>query len=278
MMEDIIDDPKLASVDGDTFRFFIRLLAMLNRTKSRDGVIFLDRFALNACAMREQRRHALRIARSGAAAGLYRMSEDGLHVSIEVCNWSKLQELRPTGPRQTPDKAPSPKTTPNLLPLEEKNLESTSGSDSLSLDLDSDSSQKVNGYAFRAQAAWPEVREMFAKFGNIGLRSKPGSGHLAAMVKRLKDGATDADLPAAVRGYVHFHQGLEPTESGFNPRQYFNPGRVFRREGFDDLVDLGRDPKAPIPDRPTVEHMSFADQEEKTRLKRRAEFLAEELH
>lgn len=116
--EDILDDPKLARVSADVFRFYLRLLAMLNRTKSRDGTIRLDRFALNACAMREQRRHALAIARSGADTGLYGICEDGQSVTISVPNWLKFQQLAPETPHQAPSVTPRPTPTPTPTPTQ----------------------------------------------------------------------------------------------------------------------------------------------------------------
>ena len=41
VMEDVLDNTKLACASADVFRFYIRLLAMLNRTKSHSGEIAL---------------------------------------------------------------------------------------------------------------------------------------------------------------------------------------------------------------------------------------------
>jgi len=87
-----LHDPKL---NGDcpvaVAWFFIRLLAMLENTKSRDGCISLDQRGLNFCAAREQHRHALRIARAGAARGLYALSVDGVQTLITVPKWAEVQ-------------------------------------------------------------------------------------------------------------------------------------------------------------------------------------------
>lgn len=110
LYEDLLDDPALNGVSADVFRFYVRLLAMLNRTKQRDGKIRFDRFALNACAMREQRRHALAVARSGAEAGLFTLSEEGADVLIQVPKWAELQGVAPAEPQRDPSGAPPTKT------------------------------------------------------------------------------------------------------------------------------------------------------------------------
>ena len=115
VMEDILDDPKLGDgVSADVFRFYFRLLAMLNRTKSRDGAITLGRRALNLCAGREQLRHSLRVARGGALAGLYTLSVDGAQTLITVPNWPNRQEYAPAKLR--PDSGETPATTPKTTP------------------------------------------------------------------------------------------------------------------------------------------------------------------
>lgn len=110
VMEDILDDPKLENCSPDVFRFYFRLLAMLNRTKSRDGSISLGRRALNSAAGREQLRHSLRVARSGAEAGLYRLCVDGEQALITVSKWPELQYIAPTEPRRSPNDPPVTKT------------------------------------------------------------------------------------------------------------------------------------------------------------------------
>lgn len=133
-------------------------------------------------------------------------------------------------------------------------------------------SPKPNGYPDRARNVWPLVRAEFGKLGNSTLREKAGTGHIGIMAKRLKAGASESDLVSAVRGYVRYHKGLEPNGK-FDPGQYFNPGRVFRAEGFDDLVDLGEDPDAPIPERPTEK--TFFEIEEDRRKATMAAWVAE---
>ena len=107
VFEDILDDPKLVDCSADVFRFYFRLLAMLNRTKNKNGRITLGRLALNLCAGREQLRHSLRVARSGADAGLYALSEEGLQTVITVPKWAEMKGTAPKVPRPAPASAPA---------------------------------------------------------------------------------------------------------------------------------------------------------------------------
>lgn len=100
-LEDILDDPKLnGDCPADCFRFYIRLLAMLQRVGSRDGSIALDRHALGGLAGREQHRCALRVARVGAARKLYALCVEGPRTLITVSNWAKIQGFAPTPLRE----------------------------------------------------------------------------------------------------------------------------------------------------------------------------------
>lgn len=234
--EDILDDETLNSVDPDVFRFYFRLLAMLNRTKARDGKIVLDRFALNACAMREQRRHALRVARAGAEAGLYRLSEDGEQVSIHVSKWAKFQELAPTKPRRRPNESPATTPTPKTTPTPTKR-DSPSRQGSL-LDRGGESGTPEA----KAEAAWPAIRSAFAEHGKQ-LREGLGKDRRRQIAARIRDGATEVELVAAVHGYVVKHRGLAPDRNGYDPSQWFEPDTVFKATGFSARVEAGMGPR-----------------------------------
>jgi hypothetical protein len=224
--EDILDDEALESVSADVFRFYFRLLAMLNRTKARDGVIRLGRHALNACAMREQHRHALSVARSGAVAGLYALSEEGAHVVIAVPKWSEIQELAPKQPQRDPDETPATTPTPNTTPRKKGRGAPKSPS------------KRERKIDERAIEAWPRIREAFAHYG----KEFPEALSLDRadnLVKRLDDGASVDDLVSAVHGKAS--EGLQKREgSDYDPWAYFQPSTIFKRDGFSDRVDKGR--------------------------------------
>ena len=113
---DLLDDPKLnGDCSADVFRFYVRLLAMLSRTRSQDGSILLDRRALALCAGREQHRHALRVAREGAARGLYTLSTEGAHTLTRCAKWPELQGL--TLPNRIDKKREEKKDTHTPAPV-----------------------------------------------------------------------------------------------------------------------------------------------------------------
>jgi len=235
LYEDLLDDPALNSVAPDVFRFYVRLLAMLNRTKQRDGTIRFDRFALNACAMREQRRHALSVARSGAEAGLFTLSEEGADVLIQVPKWAELQGVAPAEPRRDPSRTPPTKTkTKTKTKTTPKPPSPSAPAAAASRGSRRSRSVKIDP---RVLEVWPRIREAFAAHGR-SLGEQPGADRSKLIAARLDEGATEGDLVAAVHGYVNFHGALAERD-GFDARKYFRPSTVFKRDGFSDRVELG---------------------------------------
>ncbi len=112
----------------------------------------------------------------------------------------------------------------------------------------------------KAREAWPAIRAAFASHGK-NLSESIGGDRIGLISKRMAEGATEADLVAAVHGYVRGHGGLEERDD-FNPRLYFQPATVFTAEGFSDRVDNGRGPppaaksatKSPTRCTCTIEH------------------------
>jgi len=242
--EDILDDPKLDDdLPADVFRAFMRILAMLNRTKSRDGILALSRRAASLVAGRERFGAALARLRHGADAGLYTLRCENGKTVIEVAKWPKHQGFAPTAPQQEPAETPAPTPTPTPTPKEESGSQGP---------LFNSQSQRSNAKKLKSHgqvlAAWPAIRSAFAEHDGK-LSEEPGPDRIGLISKRLSEGRSETELVAAVHGYVVFHRGLEPCEDGFDPRQYFTVGRIFRAEGFSDLVDLGMGPRDAIPPR-----------------------------
>lgn len=129
---------------------------------------------------------------------------------------------------------------------------------------------KANGYVARARAVYPQVVETFGIYEKI-LRGTGGKDRIDLIAKRLEDGASEADLIAAIHGYVYENKGLDP-DGKHDVRKFFRPSTIFKAEGFSDRVDAGQDPDAPIPERPT--EPTFFEQEEDRREKSRAAYLA----
>lgn len=91
VMEDVLDCPKLAQCDGDGFRAYIQILLMLNRSKSRDGQITLNRHALMAATRKGRVDAALRVIQHLADIGLMSVRHRSDVAWILVPKWSELQ-------------------------------------------------------------------------------------------------------------------------------------------------------------------------------------------
>ncbi len=107
---------------------------------------------------------------------------------------------------------------------------------------------KANGHAARAGRVYPLIVEAFGHYGK-SIGEKPAKDRIEIITKRLSDGASEADLVAAVHGYVYENKGLEP-DGDFDTLKYFRPSTVFKAKGFSDRVEAGQDPDKPIPPRP----------------------------
>lgn len=117
VQEDILDDPKLDDeLPADVFRFYFRLLAMLNRTKSKDGSIVLSKRALCLLAGRERHGYALATASSGAVAELYSLSHRDGKTFVTVPKWAENQGFARTGFGSDSDEIPVPNPTPTPNP------------------------------------------------------------------------------------------------------------------------------------------------------------------
>lgn len=221
VLEDILDSPKLRDeVSADVFRFYIRLLAMLNRTKSRDGSINLGRRALNLCAGREQRRHSLAIARGGAVAGLYTLSVDGEQALIRVPNWAKHQGYTPTTLRPDSDETPPPNPVPNPTPTTPP--------------ISPPKSDKPGSPEAKAREAWPELRRAAAAYG-VGWGKTPGSAQVKIIADRIKaDGLNEDQLEAIIHGYIAL-RGTTPDDR-FDPLKHLYPSTLYRPKNWPNYL------------------------------------------
>ncbi|HUT86593.1 MAG TPA: hypothetical protein VMX15_00715, partial [Candidatus Heimdallarchaeota archaeon] len=118
--EDILDDPKLNALSLADQALYMKLLAVLNRQKSRDGWGHLDTFAACALARRERWAYALPAFDRLAAHGLLRVRYRDGGLSYLVPKWPEHQGFAPVELRrdsvQTPSPTPTPKTTPTPTP------------------------------------------------------------------------------------------------------------------------------------------------------------------
>ena len=118
LMEDVLDCPKVSQLDGDGFRAYVQILLMLNRTKSRDGKIVLNKHALMAATAKGRHDAARRVARHLADVGLMSVRHRGDVSWITVPKWAELQ-----GFASPPIPVPVPvESTPTVQPDLEDSL------------------------------------------------------------------------------------------------------------------------------------------------------------
>jgi hypothetical protein len=96
VLTDVLDDPKLNSLEQKDQIVFIRLLATLQRMGSRDGIIVASDRVLKSIADRDGARAALASLRRQAEAGLASVSHQPGATLITVHKWAKLQGFAPT--------------------------------------------------------------------------------------------------------------------------------------------------------------------------------------
>jgi len=89
-MEDILDDPKLSEVSPEAFRAFIRLLAMLNRMRSEDGKISVDKRTICFITARNRVDYAEASLSQLVARSLLAMTKVGPRYDLAVRKWAKL--------------------------------------------------------------------------------------------------------------------------------------------------------------------------------------------
>lgn len=112
VMEDILDDPKLAALSGDAFRAYFQILAMLNRTKSTDGTLVLNKFALMAATSKGRVDSARTLLERLADVGLMSVEHRADVALLTVPNWLKNQGFSsPTIPTPIPTPIPRVRTS-----------------------------------------------------------------------------------------------------------------------------------------------------------------------
>lgn len=118
LYEDVLDDPKLNALALEDQALYFRLLATLNRQKSRDGWGHLDTFVACALARRERWAYALPAFDRLAAGGLVTLRYRDGGVSYLVSKWPELQGFTPAELRRDSGGTPAPTPTPTPTPIQ----------------------------------------------------------------------------------------------------------------------------------------------------------------
>lgn len=93
--------------------------------------------------------------------------------------------------------------------------------------------------AARARSVWPDLVEVALALGG-SWRKHPGVKQLQVVQARIADGATEADLLDAVRGYIR-KNGIE-ARGDFDPMSHFTATTVFRASKFDANLEAASRP------------------------------------
>lgn len=115
VMEDVLDDPKLNGEEW-VWGAYLRTLAMLNRTKSRDGSLRVSDRQLGALMGRSRGDVAAKRARSLAHLGLISLAKYADYWLILVSKWPEHQGFAPAELRRDSVETPPPTPTPTPTP------------------------------------------------------------------------------------------------------------------------------------------------------------------
>lgn len=112
VMEDILDDPKLAETSADGFRAYIQILAMLNRVKSQDGKLTLNKWSVLAVTSKSRGDSARKVLEHLASIGLIVADYCSTSWLVTVPNWLENQGFSsPTIPTPIPTPIPKVRTS-----------------------------------------------------------------------------------------------------------------------------------------------------------------------
>jgi hypothetical protein len=108
-MEDILDDPKLAETSADGFRAYIQILAMLNRVKSQDGTLTLNKWSVLGVTSKSRGDSARKVLEHLASIGLIVADYCSTTWLVTVPKWPENQGFTSL-PIPTPIPIPIPTT------------------------------------------------------------------------------------------------------------------------------------------------------------------------
>lgn len=117
MLDDILTDERLNSVELADQMVFVRVLALLNHRDSKDGILHLTDHSGYLVARRHRRAYWEPALRRLDAAGLLRGSWDAEPMSVTVPNWAKLQGFAPVELRLLEESRVEENREPPIPPL-----------------------------------------------------------------------------------------------------------------------------------------------------------------
>lgn len=226
---DVLEDPRLMGEDWK-LAAYVRLLAMVNRSESRDGILRLPYRALGVAMGRSRRDIALKRLRLLVQDGLSCAALYEHYVLIILPKY--LERYGNAVPEKCPTKTKT-KTKTKVPPI-------------------SPPSDKPGSPEAKAREAWPELRRAAAAYG-VGWGKTPGSAQVKIIAERIKaDGLNEDQLEAIIHGYITL-RGTSP-DNGFEPLKHLYPKTLYRPSNWPDYLAAAEDaPKRKEPKRTIFE-------------------------
>lgn len=115
LYEDVLDDPKLEGLSLAEEAAYFKLLAVLNRQKSRDGNGWLGWRSAAALFKTQGRPGGVRVLTRLVAARLLVVTESEAGFNFYVAKWPELQGFTPASLRRDSGETPAPTPTPTPI-------------------------------------------------------------------------------------------------------------------------------------------------------------------
>jgi hypothetical protein len=232
--EDIMFYPPLSEASDKLFRFFINLLAVMNRQQTfrRDegqNEIRLDWTSAASIAGCRRRDAFSRLATEAEHLGLLKVSKTTVDVTIHVCNWPELRgSVGRTENRRTKNREQRREKETSLSEEPSASTERPSAGHDKAVAREEDH----GGMPVSAEF-WADLRRRAAKHGGVW-PEVPDSATEQLIRDRWADGADTEAFQRALDGYWIMHANADPSE--FNAAAYFTPYTAFKAEKFSRYV------------------------------------------
>ena len=220
----ILEDPRL---DEDwKLAAYVRLLAMVNRSEARDGILRLPYRALGVAMGRSRGDVALKRLRLLVQDGLSCAALYEHYVVILLPKYLERYGNAVPTKRKTKTKIKEPPITP----------------------LQAAPSDAPGSPESKAKEAWPELRRAAAAYG-VGWGKTPGSAQVRIIADRIKSDSLNEDqLEAIIHGYITL-RGTTP-DNGFDPLKHLYPKTLYRPSNWPDYLAAAQNaPKRKEPKR-----------------------------
>lgn len=216
MYSDVLEDPRLN--EDWKLAAYVRLLAMVNRSESRDGILRLPYRALGVAMGRSRgdvalKRLRLLVKDELSCAALY-----AHYVVILLPKYLERYGNKVPTKTKTKTKTKNPPVSPpSAAP-----------------------SEQAGSPESKAREAWPALRAAAATHG-VPWIQRPGSAQVRIIAERIKlDGLTPEQLEAIIRGYITL-RGTKP-DNRFDPLKHLHPSTLYAPKNWPNYLAAAEAP------------------------------------